>query len=428
MKRTVVDAMAADRQVIARSTKFRNTFFLWLLLPAISLNIAGAVFAWGQDATDRSKAVRQPEDYRSRNFLIHTDLAKDDAEVLLKKLETMLKIISRYWGAPSRKVVECYVVDDLDCWPPASLTPEIRNTVRHGGITIARGTRRGSQFNMNAIVYASNRFGTPQHEAVHAYCYQTFGVTGPTWYAEGMAEMGNYWVEGDSTVTAPDYVIQFLRRSPRKTSLDITDNQQQTGDGWQNYAWRWALCHFLVNNDNYNDRFRPLGVGFLTGKRVSFARTYESKMEELEFEFQFFIDHLQRGFDVNRCAWDWNAKYRQQNGTRPVVSKIQADKGWQPSGLKVVKEQQYRLAVEGTWKLSGDATEVSADGDASSAGSLVGVLFHDHQLSAEFELGGNGTFTAEEDGQLLLRCRDDWSQLNDNKGTVSVELMSADDE
>ncbi|MCP4173750.1 MAG: hypothetical protein GY758_23595 [Fuerstiella sp.] len=380
----------------------------------------------GQDRGDRNAETRRPVDYRSRNFLVHTDLAKDDADALLQKMETMLKIISRYWGAPNRKTIECYVVDNLDYWPAGSLSPNVRNTVRQGGITIAQGSRRGNQLNVNAVVYSSNSFGTPQHEAVHAYCYQTFGVTGPTWYAEGMAELGNYWIEDDTTVTAPDYVIQYLKKSPRKSIKEITDNRQRTGDGWQNYTWRWALCHFLVNNSNYYDRFRPMGIGFLTGRPSTFDRSFASKMEELEFEFQFFVDHLQRGFDVGRCVWNWKAKYRVQKGTRPVVSRIRADKGWQPSGLKVVAGQEYQFSATGTWRTSEDSAEVSADGGPDDTGKLVGILFMDYQLGRSFDLGIDGTFTAMNDGLLLLRCGDDWNQLGNNKGTISVELMSSE--
>ena len=388
------------------------------------LCVAAATCAVGQDVRDRNADVRRPQDYRSRNFLIHTDLANDDAEALLQKMETMLKIISRYWGASNRKTIECYVVDKLDYWPDGALPPAVRGTVRQGGITIAQGSRRGSQLNMNAVVYASNSYGTPQHEAVHAYCYQTFGVTGPTWYAEGMAELGNYWVEDDATVTAPDYVIQYLKRSPRKSLEEITDHRERTGDGWQNYTWRWALCHFLVNNSNYYDRFRPMGVGFLTGRPSTFARSYASKMEELEFEFRFFVDHLERGFDVDRCVWNWKAKYREQKGTRPVVASVRADKGWQPGGLKVVRGQEYRFTTKGMWRTSGDAEDVPADGEPTGTGRLTGILFNDYMLSTPFELGTDGTFTAMDDGQLLLRCRDEWNQLSDNKGTISVELMS----
>ena len=217
-----------------------------------------ALWPSGSAADERGAATRA--DYKSANFILHTDLSREDAEELLTKLETMLEIVSRYWGAPSRKTIECYVVVMPDNWPDDVLPPQAKAQVRQGGITLAQGIRRGRQLDMTAVVYASAEFGTPLHEAVHAYCYQTFGVTGPTWYAEGMAEMGNYWVEGDSSVNCPEYVIEFLKQSPRPTIEQITDSDQNTGDGWRNYAWRWALCHFLVNNPNYQERFRVLGA------------------------------------------------------------------------------------------------------------------------------------------------------------------------
>lgn len=395
---------------------------LFLLLQTLTAPLVTA------QVTEDRATPRRPDNYRSRNFLVHTDLAKKDAEELLQKMETMLQIISRYWGAPSRKMIECYVIDDVKLWPAGSLPQDAASAISGGGLTVARGVRRGNQLNMNAIVYASNRFGTPQHEAVHAYCYQTFGATGPTWYAEGMAELGNYWVENNPTVTAPNHVIRHLKQTQRKTLAEITDNRQQTGDGWRNYAWRWALCHFLANNSNYRDRFRLIGVGFLTGKPASFERAFETQMAELDFEFQFFLDHLEQGFDVDRCSWNWKSRFRAQKGSRPVVSKIRADKGWQPSGLKVIADQTYALTTSGTWRTSDSSEELSADGDAESAGRLVATIYDDHQITREFELGKNLSFTATATGQLMLRCRDGWNELSDNKGTLSVELMSVPDE
>lgn len=381
-----------------------------------------------RSAEPRASQNDLPADYKSRNFLVHTDLPKEDAEALLLTMETMLKMIARYWGAPSRRTIECFVVDNPDNWPGGSLPAPVRPIVVQNGITIAQGTRRGNQYNLNAIVYASNRFGTPRHEAVHAYCYQTFGITGPTWYAEGMAEMGNYWVPDDPTVTAPDYVLQFLKNSPRPTVEQITDDGQQTGDGWQNYAWRWALCHFLVNNENYQDRFRALGVRFLTQKSGTFQGFYGSQMDELKFEFDFLVNHLQRGFSVHRCSWDWRTRFREQKGTRPLTARIRADRGWQSSGLKVKKGREYYLSAEGTWKTSEQSDQLSAAGHSDGSGSLVGCVFHDYQLSEPFPLGVSSKFEAVEDGQLLLRCRDDWNALDDNEGTMTVELMSAENQ
>src|SRR5699024_8109807 len=59
-------------------------------------------------------------DYQSQHFVVHTDLSSHDAHELLERLETMLALISQYWGRPSAGVIECYVVKDLDKWPAGS--------------------------------------------------------------------------------------------------------------------------------------------------------------------------------------------------------------------------------------------------------------------------------------------------------------------
>lgn len=370
-------------------------------------------------------AAEEPQDYRSRNFVVHTDLPKEEAEALLEKMEVMLKMISRYWGAPLRKPVECYVVVNDSNWAASALPAQARPIVQNGGITIAQGTRRGNVFNLTATVYASSKFGTAQHEAVHAYCYHTFGVTGPTWYAEGMAEMGNYWDPDDSAVTAPPYVIDFLKRSTAKTLTEITDNNQRTGDGWQNYAWRWALCHFLVNNPNYRDRFRQLGISYLKQGTTSFQRAYASQLQELEFEFDLFTEHLGVGLNAETTAWNWKTRPRKPSSKRTMTTRVYAHRGWQATNALVSAGQEYRLTTEGTWFVASDE-EVTADGGEDGRGKLEAVLLKDFQLSEPFELGTADTFTAPGDGQLILRCRDTWTKLGDNSGAITVKILASE--
>lgn len=367
--------------------------------------------------------AEEPQDFRSRNFLIHTDLPKKDADELLKKMEIMLKMISRYWGAPLRKPVECYVVVNGKNWPAASLPAEARSIVQNGGITVAQGTRRGNVFNLTATVFASSKYGTAQHEAVHAYCYHTFGVTGPTWYAEGMAEMGNYWDEEDSSVTAPDYVVQFLKRSQKKSLRQITDGNDRTGDGWQNYAWRWALCHFLVNNPNYRDRFRQLGVSFLKQRPTSFERAYASQMQELEFEFDLFVEHLDVGLNAETTAWNWKTRPREPSAKRTMTTKVYAQRGWQPTNALVSQGVEYALEIEGKWYVK-PGEEVSVAGNDQGKGKLIAAIMSDMKLSEPFEIGESTKLVAPGSGQLVLRCRDEWTQLNDNSGSITVKLSA----
>jgi hypothetical protein len=365
-----------------------------------------------------------PADYTSRHFLLHTDLPPKEAQELLKRLETMLGLISKYWGRAPVGIIECYVVKDLNKWSEQVLEPGIDSIRGRAGVTQTEVMSMGQAFRAKATVYAIADRGTPLHEAVHAYCGQAFGRVGPTWYSEGMAEMGHYWKENDLSVNASDYVITYLRSEEPKPLLEIVRSDQVTGDSWQNYAWRWALCHLLANNPNYAARFRPLGLGLLMKQDVSFEQTYGNMEKEIDFEYKLFLKDLKKGYRADLCGWDWKAKSRRDRTGNPLVAKIDAGRGWQPSRLTVVKDEEYEYSVTGTWASGREVanSNLTADGTADGKGRLTGILFQDYKLSDPFPLGEFGTFTAPADGDLYLRCQDDWASLGDNKGKVVVKL------
>ena len=210
-------------------------------------------------------------DVRSRHFLIHTDLPRNEADNVVQRLEVMLGQISAYWGQPLRGVVECNVIRNLNEFPVATIAPEGAHGVKtFGGITLMQLNRDGKRLVAKSVVYASARLEVIQHEVVHAYCHQTFGRIGPVWYSEGMAEMGHYWKEGDRAVHADLREIAFLHNNLPKSLAKILSPAQVTGDCWQNYASRWALCHFLFSNPNYAHQFRQLGRGISGGQGRQF--------------------------------------------------------------------------------------------------------------------------------------------------------------
>lgn len=403
-----------------------------------------------------------PRDYRSANFLVHTDLPADEANELLKRLETMLTLISKYWGKPNKQTIEMFVVRDLDVWPPGALEPSGRQSIEdQAGVTITSGAvdrRSGQLVAAKSRVFAIADRGVPQHEAVHAYCHQTFGRAGPTWYAEGMAEMGQCWREGESRVHCLPIVVKYLRSVEPKPLGEIVDSRDQTGDSWQNYAWRWALCHLLANNPNYYDRFRPLGLGILADQSdATFAKVYGSMSQEIAFEYLFFLRHFDLGYEVSLTAWDWKTKFRRPTSV-PVTCTIEAKRGWQASRLIVESGEELEVTAEGSWSLSSDGPELSAFGvalpDAKpmpvkkaavvkrgskvepleelpnvmrdeslfTAGQLVGVLFNDYELSEPFAIPADGPFVAPGDGQLFLRCAEAWNRIADNRGKVSLKF------
>lgn len=390
------------------------------LIVGVLLAAALAVPASGQAPT----AIAT---YQSQNFRVHSDMPPKDAEALLEQLETMLRIVSSYWGATNRRTIECNVIHNVANWTGRGLDENaLKHTINGGGITIPKTIRTGGRLQIQSTVWASAKRNTTLHEAVHAYCHMNFGTAGPTWYSEGMAEMGHFWDEDDPTVTAPTYIINFLRSSKPPSFPELTGLIQRTGDSWENYAWRWALCHMLANNPNYAERFRVLGQGLLTKQRnASFNRMFSTVLDELEFEYHFFLKHLGRGFDAKICAWNWKARYKTLKGDATVSAKINAKGGWQPSLLRVKQGQTYAYAAEGQWCTNADQNWLTADGTQKKSGRLTGIIYQDGELQAPINLGAAGAFTAQHNGELYLRCRDTWTSLSDNEGSLTVTLSNS---
>ncbi|NIN76710.1 MAG: hypothetical protein GTO26_02680 [Planctomycetales bacterium] len=292
--------------------------------------------------------------------------------------------------------------------------------------TITAGKEKATKLvGAKAVVYAYADRGIAQHEAVHAYCGQTFGRTGPTWYSEGMAEMGQYWVKGSRAVNTPQQLVKFFREEYRhRQAIDIVNEEQITGDSWANYTRRWALCHLLNHNLNYSKRFRWIGKAIVTGQEINYPELFGARADQIEFEYQFFVKRIDIGYRVDLCSWDWEARFLPL-AAKPKSVKISARRGWQPSKASLTAGQKYDYSAKGKWS-TGSGEPVDAKGHQDGRGRLMGVLMKDFQLGEPFELGVYGTFTAPADGHLYLRCRDDWHEIEDNQDHIFVRLKGSD--
>jgi hypothetical protein len=400
---------------------------------AASAAIGAVVFslllcaAEAQETPRRKARTPVVQDYSSPHFLVHTDLPAKDAQTLLKDLETMLKLVSTYWARPPSGIIECYVAKDIETWPEEVLSvmaPKGVAKIREGaGVCISQQMSLGNRFVAKSIVYAVADDGVPQHEAVHGYCQQTFGRTGPLWYAEGMAEVGRCWIDGAKGVNNDPVVIEYLQKSPPATVGELIINDETTGGTWQDYAKWWSLCHFLENNPNYNADFRKLGAALLLGApNQGFELTFGSRAKELSFEYMLFLDQLEAGYRVELTAWDWKRKFKPLLARTTVTTPVLAARGWQPTGISIVAGVGHEYAASGTWQTAKENKPVDANGGDDGAGRLVAVLMSDYKLCDEFELGAEGVLRREDSGDLYVRCRDGWAQLADNTGRITLRV------
>ena len=79
--------------------------------------------------------------YASENFIIHTDLSEAESQDLLERLETMLELISTYWAKPNARVIEMYVVKDINAWPQGAIPAEgLDHITAGGGVTMSQAS------------------------------------------------------------------------------------------------------------------------------------------------------------------------------------------------------------------------------------------------------------------------------------------------
>lgn len=363
-----------------------------------------------------------PRPIRSQHFMFQSDISERQAAILLDKLETMVTLLSAYFGSAPRGMVEGFIVHDLNAWPAGALTEPagISKIQEQAGIcfSYSQGNQR------RAILYSCDDHGVVQHESTHAFCTMTFGSTGPTWLAEGVAEMGNYWKQGELAVDISPIVMSYIQNAEsKKQLLDIAVPGRTESGTWQDYAWRWALCHLLAYNPNYSDRFKPLAVAMMQeDPNASFEIVYGPVGREISFEYDQFLKNLDNGYRADLCAWQWNIKPRPLQGEQKLKKAIKAQAGWQATGLELVEGKSYDLAAQGYWKIAKDGSEYDAAGDTDGRGKLMGAIYHNYELSDPFPIGKRLTFKAPFGGHLVLRCQDNWNQLGDNDGELTVHF------
>jgi len=371
----------------------------------------------------------EPRLVRSAHFAFLTDVSDREAKIILDTLERMAGLLEKYFGRGPAGVVEGFIVRDLAVFPPGTLVePEGVAKIRERA-GICFNARLGNQ--RKATLYSYADHGVIQHECTHGFCHMTFGSTGPTWLAEGVAELGNYWKDGAAAVDVEPVMMAYLRQAqPKRGLLEIAVPGRTPPGTWQDYAWRWALCHMLAFNPNYADRFKPLAIALMEERPgVSFESVYGPVAKQVSFEYDEFLRHVGNGYRADLAAWPWKARFRKPQAAAGLRATVKARAGWQASGLEVERAARYAVQAEGGWRTAPAAAPCTAAGDPAGHGRLEGAVLTEADtgftLSAPFAVGERGTFTAPADGRLVLRCADDWTQLADNDGEIEVVLRRA---
>ncbi len=290
------------------------------------------------------------------------------------------------------------------------------------------------------------------HEGVHSFMNTVLGSCGPPWYQEGMAELlGTHrWQDGELKVgyfpgsreeTPMWGRIKIVRdafaarRAKRFTDVLAYDPANEPGT--EPYGWCWAAAALLDNHPKYQTRFRTLGnIVQQRDFNNRFRRLLGADWENLLEEWQVFVADLEYGYDFQRTAIDFSPG--KPLGPREVSIVIQADRGWQNSGIRLEADNEYEIAAEGRYQVARNPKIWWCEPNGVSIryyrgrplGLLLAAVRPDRPAPGPSPflvptpVGLKATLAPKHSGTLFLRINDSAAELADNSGSLTVTVRA----
>lgn len=316
------------------------------------------------------------------------------------------------------------------------------------------------------------------HEGVHAFMGYAFGAWGPPWYREGTAELlaTHHWEDGKLTLgyypeakeTVPgwgriEYVRKDFDRNKGRNPQAVFELGPEDYDENEAYAWSWAFAAFCEHHPRYKTAFRQtawnltlepakLSDRFLEIVAEEAAREKNSNdvpdtaemlrvMENDWFDFLFNADY---GYDFQRTLINYGEPGKEipPEGIKGIA--VQTDRGWQNGGVRLEKGKTYRFLASGRFQLADKPKIWWSEPNGitiryyrkAPIGILLATLVPDEEISddevrGEFGigflwpriLGKEAVWTPKVSGTLYFRINDFSSELDDNRGTATIEIV-----
>jgi hypothetical protein len=290
------------------------------------------------------------------------------------------------------------------------------------------------------------------HEGVHSFMSTLLGSAGSPWYREGIAELlGTHrWSEGELTLgyfpARRDEVPMWGRIKIVRDALaahrakrlpDVLAYDPATQPGTDPYGWCWAAAAFLDGHPRYQARFRTL-VKMVRQPDFNerWRRLVGADWECLMDEWQVFVADLEYGYDLKRTAIDFTAG--QPLASSGGEATVRADRGWQNSGIALEAGATYRLRAAGRYQVANKPQIWWCEPNGVSIryyhGRPLGILLAAVRPAAPSSgpspfvtpraVGLEAALAPKQSGTLFLRINDSAAELEDNAGTLRVEVRA----
>ena len=389
--------------------------------------------------------------FAGQHLTLYTDLA-DPAlgQELVTVFDLAVPQWCRYFGVEPQKATAWkmvgYLMQDRDKFTAAGLIPADLPPFLHG-------YQRGAQLWLNEQPTDYYRRHLLLHEGTHGFMEWSLGGCGPPWYMEGVAELlaTHRWeppaltlnVFPASKEATPHWgrikVIKDERAAYRALPLEqILQFDNQAHLRLEPYAWSWAAAAFLDRHPAYREAFRGLQRQVRAPGQGLSAYFYETQTEQwahLSRQWQYFVMRLDYGFDIEREAIEQRPVEQLGQNSKKVT--IQANHGWQSTGLHLEAGQAYQIRAQGQFTLAqqpkpwvSEANGVTLRYYAGKPlGLLLGAIVDETQpltmltaLVTPEPLGLEKRWLPSSAGTLYLRINDSPAELADNTGQLEVTI------
>ena len=289
------------------------------------------------------------------------------------------------------------------------------------------------------------------HEGTHSFMNTVLGSCGPPWYMEGIAELlaTHHWQDGRLTLnhipTSREEVPMWgrikivqdafaARRAQRLKS--VLQYSPSAFLETEPYGWCWSAATLLDRHPRYQQRFRQLGKLVMEHDLTDrFRRLIGDDWDALADQWQVFVANLEYGHDVPATAIDFTpGKPLPEAGAGVSVD---AARGWQNSGLRLEAGKPYQLSASGRYQVASEPQIWWCEPGGVSIryykGRPLGILLAAVRVDPSLRegscalirpvtVGSGNTLEPDQTGTLFLRINDSAAELDDNAGSLTVQI------
>ncbi len=292
------------------------------------------------------------------------------------------------------------------------------------------------------------------HEGTHWFMNRRFLNNGPPWLMEGIAEwLGTHrWEDGKLTL---GIIPRDRQDVPYWGRISVIQNQLAEGTApsletilrygntahqqAEAYAWSWAVVLFLKHHPDTSKFFQRLlqqpmrSDGTMT--RWLFVRMRD-RWPNVRQDWIAYVTELEYGYDLTRGMLRTSTA-SDLLGNEEVKMVIEADRSWQPAGVRVTANTTLNITAEGTYTVGQQPSPWICEPDGVTLeyyrGEPLGKLMMGviapideespvSSLLSVIPIGRGGTITVPRDGQLFFRINETNGGLADNSGQLTIVI------